>query len=206
MKIWPFNLLTPYFYSVILADPPWQFEAYSGGTVPQRAEEQHYQTMTLDQMAELPVKDLAAPNCALAMWVISSHLPQALELGKAWGFEYSSKCFAWSKLCKFHGNPDPDPRKARKITDNAHWAMMMGHTTRKNTEDCLLFTRGRPKRVDKGVRELIVAPVGRHSQKPDEQYERLERLYGDVPRCELFSRRNRAGWHSWGNEVGKFDR
>lgn len=212
---WPFGLLKRNAYGVIYADPAWLFETYSGGGVPQRAPEQHYETMPVEEMARLPVHQLAAPDCALFMWSISSHLPQCLALAGAWGFTYSSKAFGWTKLnpkaeenhyarlCRIDDQKSKDGDFAA-LADDANWFMGMGHTTRKNTEDCWLFTRGQPKRLDRGVRELIVAPVGEHSRKPHETYDRIERLY-DGPYCELFARNSRAGWSSWGKESTKFD-
>lgn len=197
MTDWPFGRLRRASYGVILADPPWQFESYSGGGVPQRGEVQHYDTMTLDQMARLPVAQLAAPDCALFMWGISSHLPQVLDLGARWGFEYSSKAFTWAKLNKTKGNTES------RCMDGASWFMGMGHGTRRNTEDCWLFMRGNPKRLDMGVRELIVAPIREHSRKPDVTFERIEKLFPG-PRAELFSREVRTGWTGWGNETSKF--
>lgn len=218
---WPFGLLGRSKYGVIYADPAWKFKGYAKSGVPQRADQQHYKTMTVEEMAKLPVAHLAAPDCALLMWTTSSHLPQALKLGAAWGFKYSSKAFSWAKLNKHAQSKvddqvinglasvpicptefDPDTDRI-DLSDDINWFMGMGYTTRRNTEDCYLFTRGKPKVLDHGVRELIVAPIREHSRKPDEAIERIERLYGG-PYCELFGRTQRGGWSSWGNEVNKF--
>ena len=82
--------------------------------------------------------------------------------------------------------------------------MGTGFTTRKNTEDCLLGRRGRPPIKARDVRELIVSPRRKHSQKPDEQYERIERLV-DGPYLEIFARQRRPGWTAWGDELDKFE-
>lgn len=192
----PFNAL-PSDNAFILTDPAWHYVAYdknAGGT-PHRTEEDHYPTMSLADMKRLPVASLAAKNCALGMWVIGSHLDQALDLGRAWGFTYKTDLFTWVKT----GKNDPAVRP-----------ISMGHYSRKQTEQCLLFTRGKPKRLDAGVRQLIesdqhviFAPKREHSRKPEEQYHRIERLM-DGPYVELFARQHRPGWSSWGNEVGKF--
>lgn len=198
---WPFGLLRRQAYGVIYADCPWQFVTHSGTSVPQRARDQHYQTMTYAQLAALPVYQLAAPDCALFMWGISSHLPEVLRLGEAWGFSYASKAFTWAKMNKNAvANFDKEPTYPHC---NSHWFMGLGYGTRRNTEDCWLFTRGNPKRMSGGVRELIVSPVREHSRKPDETYDRIESLYSG-PRCELFARNQRNGWHCWGNETQKF--
>jgi N6-adenosine-specific RNA methylase IME4 len=79
-----------------------------------------------------------------------------------------------------------------------------GFTTRKNAELCLLGRRGKPRRNSKGVRELIVSPRRKHSQKPDEQYARIEHFCSG-PYLELFARQRRPGWTAWGDELDKFE-
>lgn len=184
----------PYF--AILADPPWSFLTYTGSGTPHRTEEDHYPVASVDEMRDLPVADIAAKDCALFMWVIGSHLDQALSLGRAWGFKYITDAFVWVKV----GKNDPSVRP-----------ISMGYWSRKQTETCLLFTRGKPKRLDAGVRQLIetddhviYASKREHSRKPDEQYDRIERLVAG-PYLEMFSRQSRDGWDSWGLETGKFD-
>lgn len=205
---WPFGLLRVGAYSVVLADPAWHFEGYNtaGSGVPQRAADQHYQTMTVTDMARLPVSQLAKPDCALFMWTPASHTPQAFWLAEQWGFNFASKAFTWAKLNKNAEQILTEQKNGLlsggSIAQDSNWFMGMGHGTRRNTEDCWLFTRGSPRRMDRGVRELIVSPIREHSRKPDEAYCRIERLFaGDY--CELFSRQVRADWSSWGNEVGK---
>ena len=85
------------------------------------------------------------------------------------------------------------------------WFMGCGYGTRHNIEICWLGRRGKPKRLSKGVRELIVAPRREHSRKPDEQYERIEGLCPG-PYVELFARQRWPGWYAWGNELERFDR
>lgn len=170
-------------YGVILADPPWLFRTYSHpveGRVPQRATRQHYNVENTDDLAMLPVREIAAPNCALFMWVVGSHLEHAIDIAHVWGFNFKTTGFVWRKP-----------------------SIGMGYWTRKRTETCLLFTRGKPKRISAGVDELIEAPRREHSRKPDEQYERIERLVAG-PYVELFARQARPGWDAWGNEVDKF--
>lgn len=200
MTDWPFGLLQRHHYGVIYADPPWHFEGYApdGSGVPQQGNVQHYDTMPVSQLARLPVAKLARLNCALLMWSTSSHTPQAFWLAEQWGFRFASKAFTWAKLNKRWAECEADGPGNPKL-----WFMGMGHSTRRNTEDCWLFTRGQPKRLDKGVRELIVSPIREHSRKPDEAYNRIERLFAG-PHCELFARNNRPGWDSWGNQTEKF--
>lgn len=175
-------------YGAILVDPPWSFKTFSGkrGT-PHRTANDHYVTMTSAELMALPVADFAAPNCALFVWVVDSHIDESQHLISAWGFRYKTKAFTWVKTTK-NGLP--------KIG--------LGYWTRKQTEICLLATRGHPRRKSKGVRELIMAPRREHSRKPDEQYERIEALV-DGPYLEMFARQQWPGWDVWGNETDKFN-
>lgn len=170
-------------YKVIMADCPWAFKGYVSETTPHRTEEEPYQVMQLGDIMRLPVASLAMPDCVLLLWAISSHLDQALQVGKIWGFDYKAKAFEWFKTTK----------------DGLGTKMGMGHWTRQESETILLFTRGAPKRKSKGVRSSIFAPPRGHSQKPDEQYDRIEALVAG-PYCELFAKYYRPGWDGWGNE------
>lgn len=179
--------LPPAHYGAVLADPPWSFRSWSGKTgTPHRCAEDHYRTVGLDGLADLPVAGLALSDACLFLWVVDSHIDQGIALADAWGFRFKTRAFEWLKVTKA-GNP--------KIG--------MGYWTRKQTETCLLFTRGKPRRISKGVRQLIISPRREHSRKPDEQYERIEALVAG-PYLELFARTRRDGWDAWGNEVGKF--
>lgn len=173
-------------YGAILADPPWSFKTWSGkyGT-PHRSAADHYKTAETTSLAEIPVSDWCAADCALFMWVVDSHLPDAIDLARAWGFKYKTRAFTW-----------------RKLTKSGATKIGMGYWTRKQTEICLLFTRGKPRRLDKGVREIIDSARREHSRKPDEQYARIERLVVG-PYLELFARQRWPGWDAWGDEVGK---
>ncbi len=82
--------------------------------------------------------------------------------------------------------------------------MGMGYWTRQEAEICHLFKRGKPKRLSRGVRSVIRAPRREHSRKPDEQYDRIEALV-EGPYLEMFSRQNRSGWTSWGNQTEMFE-
>lgn len=176
-------------FGAILADPPWRFEVWSGkGTA--RSADNHYNTMTMREIARLPVEDLAAEDCALFMWACWPSIHDALKIIDAWGFSYKTCAFSWMKA---------DPY--RLFADEATPFAGMGYWTRANTEPCLLATRGKPKRVNADVRQGIIAPRQEHSRKPDEIHERIERLVGG-PYLELFARRPREGWTVWGNEVG----
>ena len=182
-------------YGVILADPPWSFKSWSDkgknrapdAMVRQKGlAERHYKTLDLSAIAALPVGDLAAKNSVLLLWAVDCMIPQALEMGQGWGFTFKTVAFTWVKRTK---------------TNTFH--IGLGYWTRGNPEQCLLFTRGSPRRKSAAVRQLIDAPRREHSRKPDEQYDRIEALLPG-PYVELFARTQRPGWDAWGDQLDKF--
>ena len=76
--------------------------------------------------------------------------------------------------------------------------------TRANPEQCLLGTRGSPRRLGKDVRKLVIDRRREHSRKPDQVRELIERLVGG-PYLELFARETKRGWDCWGDQVGLFN-
>ncbi len=197
MTEWPFGELPRESAGVILCDPPWFFERYSEEPSEKsvgRAPQDHYDTMSVNDMKQLPVSELAAPDCVMIMWATAPHLKMAFELMEAWGFTYKTLGFSWLKADVSTMDLFPLPIDAD---------MGMGYWTRSNGEVALLGTRGQPKRLDAGVRMGIIEPAREHSRKPDCVYERIERLVGG-PYIELFARTQRKGWLSWGNDLGKF--
>lgn len=192
---WPFGDLPRGQARVLLVDPPWHFKRYSeSGSERARAPQDHYDTMSVEDMKELPVGDLAAPDCVMFIWSTWPHLLFAIELIAAWGFTYKTCGFDWMKADVSTLDLFPDPKDAD---------MKLGYWTRSNSEPCLLATRGKPKRIDAGVRMGIIEPARDYSRKPDIVYERIERLL-DGPYVELFSRTKRKGWMAWGNDAGRW--
>lgn len=194
-------------FQLIYADPPWAFRTHSGAdrTPTQKKfneAEDHYPTMPLDDIKALPISDIAGKNAVLAMWIVGSHCDAALDLGRAWGFNFTTDLFYWLKQKRIR------PDQLDLFTgDIAPLPMSMGYYSRKQIEPVWLFTRRKGLPVlDHSVRQLIVEPKRTHSRKPEAAAQGLERLFGpDVTRLELFSRTPRAGWTHWGNEVGKFE-
>ena len=192
---WPFADLKRGHYGAIYADPPWQFKTLWGTASGPGNRSADYSTMDIPEIKTLPVAELAAPNCVLFMWGIWILMPQAFEVIETWGFTYKTCAFAWLK-----GNP----RQIDMFSDDLTMDMGLGYWTRANSEMCLLATRGKPSRENADVRQAIVSPRRQHSRKPEQIYDRIERLVAG-PYVELFARSRRDGWDSWGNEVGKFD-
>lgn len=190
----PFADLPPGHFKAIYADPPWSFRVWSKDTGNGRSAESHYSTMTMDEIAALPVAQLAAPDCVLFMWACWPSLPDALRIIEAWGFEYKTCGFDWMKA---HAG------QIEMFRDDADVQVGMGYWTRANSEPCLLATRGKPKRINADVRMGIIEPRREHSRKPDCVPSRIERLV-EGPYLELFARTQRPGWTVWGNQTDKF--
>lgn len=190
-------------FRVVMADVPWKFRSWVANANPDsdRSADRHYRTMTLDEIAAMPVKDVVAPDAHLFFWTTMPFLMKSEAIMRAWGFRYSSSGFVWMKLKRSVGKAQLQMVSLNEIAKFLH--VGMGHTTRKNVEICLLGRRGNARRIDRSVQEAIITPVREHSRKPDEAYERARR-YAAGPYLELFSREEREGWTTWGNETGKF--
>lgn len=168
-------------YGGIYCDAPWRFRTYSTVTGQDRAAENHYATMSLDDIRALPVSEIAAKDSVLALWATSPMLPHALDVMSAWGFTYKSS-LVWSKAPQIG----------------------LGYWFRAQHEILLLGTRGRPGAPIPGTQapSVLTAPRGRHSAKPEEVATMLGRYFPkDKPRIEIFARRRRPGWDVWGAEV-----
>ena len=171
-------------YSIIYADPAWSFKNYSKKGEG-RNPNQHYETMSIDDIKNLPVSKIADQNCVLFLWVVNHSLPLAFEVIERWGFEYKTMGFVWVK----------------KNLKSDGFFTGLGYWTRGNPELCLLATKGKPSRISKSVKELVIEPRSSHSKKPNIIRDKIVELVGDVPRIELFARETTDGWDSWGNEV-----
>jgi site-specific DNA-methyltransferase (adenine-specific) len=170
-------------YNIIYADPPWSYDDKLGSNP--RWGAMTYPTMTQDAINALPIQNIAAKDCILFMWVTMPKLQEGLDTIKAWGFTYKTCAFCWVKQ-----NP----------SGNGIYSGL-GRWVNGNAEICLLATKGRPARVSKSVKQIVMAPRRRHSQKPDEVRDRIVELMGDLPRIELFARSGADGWDCWGNEA-----
>jgi N6-adenosine-specific RNA methylase IME4 len=168
-------------YNIILADPPWLYKdrGCSG------AMGKHYSGMTIDRLRALRVQEICDKNAALFLWATYPMLQEALALISAWGFSYKGIAFQWVKMNR----------------SGIGFFFGVGRYTRHNTEPCLLGIRGKMPRQRKSVDELLTCPVMNHSRKPSETHRRIEGLFGDLPRIELFARRPMVGWDVIGNEI-----
>ena len=176
-------------YNVIYADPPWKYGSkqpfLQKGTRFHELEE-IYTTESVKTMSEWDVGRIADTDCALFMWSTDSHIPEAIELMKAWGFKYVTVAFVWLKKTN----------RGAQVANLGQWTM-------KGAELCLLGTKGRmhKHKISHSVRQVFEAERTKHSKKPDVVYGFIETMFGDVPRIELFARQEYPGWDCWGNEV-----
>ena len=189
-------------YQIIYADPPWSYSSgirsskKVGGKfqyyTPNSTVGKNYETQKDDWILQLPVKDVADKDCVLFLWTTDSHLPIALKVIEAWGFEYRTIAFIWNKKEK----------SGKQVCYYGKWTM-------KGSEICLLGSKGKANSLIKShkVRQLIEADRGYHSEKPEIIRDKIVELMGDLPRIELFARKenklfdNFNGWDVWGNEV-----
>jgi N6-adenosine-specific RNA methylase IME4 len=167
-------------YNIIYADPAWQY--YKGGY---KNQEQHYDSLSIDELKQMPMDDLAADNCVLFLWVTFPILNEVFDLIKWWGFTYSTVGFVWVKSKQ----------------DKTGFFFGLGNWTRSNAEICLIATKGSIERKDASISQIIYEPKEEHSKKPDIVREKIIQLVGDLPRIELFARQKAEGWDAWGNEV-----
>ena len=172
-------------YNIIYADPPWSFKTRSEKGKEKKSADNHYSCMNIEDIYNLPVKNIAEDNSFLFLWVTYPLLVEGVETIKKWGFTYKTCAFSWVKK--------------NKVADSLFWGL--GYWTRANNEICLLGTKGNPKRVSKSVHQVVVDKIREHSRKPDCVRDRIVQLCGDIPRIELFARQRVEGWDAWGNEV-----
>jgi N6-adenosine-specific RNA methylase IME4 len=192
-------------YPIIYTDNPWKFDnAQShdparGGTP--------YKQMSLQELCDMGplIQAVAHEDCALFMWASLTKIPEALECMDAWGFgPVVTTPFVWVKL-----NPTGSiEQQGRDIILKNGLRSGQGYWTNTNAEIVLLGRRGKPKRVRKDIKQIVLAPVGDHSAKPPEVAERIKQLMGeDLPGLELFARppARVKGWTRRGFEISGTD-
>jgi len=178
-------------YQIIYADPPWEYDAgrclakksvlSKGGDVP-------YSYMNLREICSLRVDNITDKNCLLFMWTTGPKLNQAFDVGMSWGFIYSTIGFVWDKV-----NTNP------------------GYYTLSSAEICLVFKKGKIPlpRGDRNVKQFLQEKKHEHSRKPAEIRRRINQMFPDQNKIELFARKEDTlfeledwkGWDVWGNEV-----
>lgn len=174
-------------YSVLLLDPPFRYSRTVGSGVA----ENHYVTMSDDEIAALPLSEITTRDAMMFLWCSGPTLTRAVHLIETWGFVYKTVAFVWVKTNKA-GNPQ---------------SMGLGTYTRPGVEMVLLATKGRaaPMVMHRGD-QVVTGRRRSHSEKPDEFRDMIDEMTGRDPRVkkiELFSRKTGdASWSSWGNQIG----
>lgn len=177
-------------WRTLLLDPPWPYEQKLTAEDARGGAKKHYESMSIGEIASLPIADIAAEDCQLWLWTTNSHLPAAFPLLEAWGFTYRSTC-TWVK-----GREDGPIQ------------IGLGYWLRGATEHLLLASRGDARRKLRGEHgatgmawsTVIHARKGKHSEKPEASYRMIEAM-SEEPRLELFARKRRPHWASFGNQL-----
>ena len=176
---------------MIYADCPWLYDDARSHASTGMARSA-YECMPLVDIMSLPVEDYAADNCMLCLWATMPKLIDAFEVIYAWGFRYLTTGFVWVKLRR---GKDGFP-----ISEQRDFHSGLGHWVNGNAELVLLARKGMPQRLRKDIKQIVIAPVGKHSAKPEEVRHRIEQLFPG-PYLELFARSYAPGWDVWGNQV-----
>ena len=175
-------------YNIIYADPPWEykqkqinFQNYDKGKKYINSVEEHYNTMSkkdLENMKET-IQKIAEKDCLLFMWATCPNLDVAIDLGRYWGFEYKTVAFVWDKQRTNYG-----------------------FYTLSQCELCLVFKQGKiPKKQANNIKQFLSEHVSEHSKKPEEIRNRIDLMFNNQKRIELFARQEVEGWDCWGDEV-----
>lgn len=192
-------------FKLLYIDWPWKFNARNNPDTRFGTGMHKYQGMSISDICKVNIQDICDENCAIAFWVTGAKLAEAFIWQRhmeQFGFRYATKLFTWLKVAK-----DGKPRS------------LPGTYTLSATEDVLLLVRGSMPVVKKGEKQILLDELDieheaftevclkPHSRKPLIIRERLETIFGDVPRVELFSRQEKKyddfSWHNVGNEVAE---
>ena len=178
-------------YQVIYADPPWFY--HFKGSKKYGDAQQEYPVMKTKDICTMPVSKISDNQSVCFLWATMPNLIDAINVMGAWGFKYKTVAFVWIKLNKNASNMvfiEKDIRSG------------LGYFTNSNAEIVLIGTKGNNlNRARKNIKQIVLSPITKHSEKPEIVRNRITDLYGDIPRIELFARQKVNGWDSWGNEI-----
>lgn len=174
-------------YEIVLADCPWP---YTGDPNKMAAAGKHYDLMSLKELAALPVPRILAKKAAVFMWATCPRLPDAVDTLRSWGLHYRGIPYIWVKTTK-EGRPIGPQGVPPTFVKPVVELLLVGTTN----------SLGRPFPIKSSKhRQLILAPRGKHSEKPLIFSELIVDLCGARPRIELFARKENPGWDRWGKE------
>lgn len=176
-------------FDVVLLDPPW---SYYGAQDKWGAAAKFYPTMTDDELREFPIQQLLNKKAVIFMWATSPRLDFAIQLLSDWGLHYRGVAFTWVKTKKDGITPiGAQGVRPSVVKPTAEYVLVASNVA-----------KGRPLPLaDESVSNIVLAPKTEHSRKPDEIHRRIERLYPNATKLELFARRQMDGWKVWGNEL-----
>mgnify|MGYP001600187652 CR=1 FL=1 len=193
-------------YDVIVSDPPW---AFSDGLKKMKAKTKRsarsqYNTMSSTEIAALDVKSIANPEgCVLALWVPGTLLPDGLMVMQAWDFSYK-QIAVWVKTKKDINKHLKKVQKDNKIVDlNDFMSFGMGRLFRQSHEIALIGTMGKvySQLENKSQRSVMFDVNKGHSSKPELLQDRLDLMFPNAQRLEMFARRTRPNWTCIGNAI-----
>lgn len=168
-------------YNIVYADPPWKYASnmYGKKGIDTGGADTHYPTMDHRDICNIPVDTITLDNAMCFMWIVSPKLPESIEVGESWGFEYKNIALIWEK-----GKVNP------------------GSYTMSICELCLLFTKGEWIEPKEKFSQLFSCHRGRHSEKPWQIRSMINKMYPDLPKIELFARNifGSTEWDFWGNQ------
>jgi N6-adenosine-specific RNA methylase IME4 len=181
-------------YDLVMADPPWPWQAYSAKGH-EKSPEGQYSTMTFAEIEALRIGDLIAPGGVLFLWATWPLVQQQLRCVERWGLQVKTGG-VWAKR-----------------TESGKFRWGTGYVLRSVCEPFFVATlpdsgfRGSsaPNLIETIERAAIDGLAREHSRKPDEVYSLLETLTPGARRADIFARQRRPGWDGWGNELEKFD-
>lgn len=165
-------------YQVIYCDPPWSYRNKRTGANWSSGSASHYPTLSLNEILELPVRQIAEPDSVLFLWATVPLLPEGFAVMKEWGFKYKT-AITWRKIM----------------------SLGMGYWFRGQTEHLLFGIRGKVPAFRCQSVNFLQAKAGRHSEKPAELRTLIEKVTPSQRRLEMFARTRHQGWDSWGNEL-----
>ena len=170
-------------YDIIYADPAWQYD--SGRSLAKKSlldgvSNKHYGTMKIDDLKKLPIEKIASDNALCFMWLVSPKVDLGIQVMESWGFKYVTIAFIWHKQ---RTNP--------------------GYYTMSECEICVVGKKGKipTPRGSRNQRQFLSELRTKHSKKPNEIRNRIDRMFPEQNKVELFARQNYEGWDAWGNEV-----
>ena len=176
-------------YDLAVADPPWPFY---GDPNKMAAAGKHYNLMSLDEIAAVPVPAILAKRAAVFLWATCPRLPDAIQTLDAWKLFYRGVAYVWIKTTKKGVPIGPQgipPTFVKPVCE----LLLVGTTNKLGRPFPILTSK---------ARQLVYAPRGKHSEKPAIFRDLIVELCGDRPRIELFARQSVEGWNTWGLEAG----